>query len=37
MLAPEVGEEKTNFAVKSTAGVKVEVIVYYTAPEVVKE
>lgn len=37
MLVPEFSEEKTEFSVKSNAGVKVEVVIYYTGPEIVKE
>jgi hypothetical protein len=34
MLVPELSEEKTDFSVKSNPGVKVEVVIYYTGPEV---
>lgn len=37
MLAPEFGEEKTSFSVKPMAGGKVEVVIYYTGPEVQPE
>jgi hypothetical protein len=36
MLVPEFAEDKTNFSVMSNAGIKVEVVAYYTPPEVVK-
>ncbi len=34
MLVPEFSDEKTEFSVKTVAGVKVEVVIYYTGPEV---
>ncbi len=37
MLVPEFADEKAEFAVKSNVGVKAEVVIYYTGPEVVKE
>jgi hypothetical protein len=36
VLQTEFAEEKTNFSAKSMAGVKAELVVYYTAPEVKK-
>jgi len=34
MLAPEFAEEKADFSVKSGAGVKAQVFIYFTEPEV---
>ncbi len=37
MLAPAFAGERSDFAVRSDAGVKAEVVIYYTGAEVVKE
>ena len=35
-LVPEISEDETKLSVKSNAGVKMELVIYYTAPEVKK-